>query len=259
MGVEGAVPLWLCARCGRARCVIGCALLLTDVMAEAVIFDLDGTLLDSLADIAAACNHALEQLGYERVNEARFASIAGVGTRPLLSRLLRDARGGVDAEASLLESAVKLKLSFEDENDHKLTKPFKGVEAMLHELQNARVPMAILSNKTQDVVRRVTARFFSRISFRHIGGAVVDTPLKPDATAALRIARECFDNVEPSRCLFVGDTDVDMRTAINAGMTPVAVSWGFRPAQQLVRTGASTVVSEASQIVQLVSGVYKHL
>lgn len=228
-------------------------------MARAVIFDLDGTLVDSLPDIAAACNYALRQLALPPLPEARYAQLAGVGTRALLRVALREAAATVvDAPESTLQRAVQLKLQFEAAQHDQVAAspplraaPFAGVPALLHALQAAQLPMAVLSNKPQHTARVVAHRLFPDVRFRHVRGAAPDAPLKPDPSAALHLARHWLDDVPPPRCAFVGDTEVDVCTARNAGMRPLAVAWGFRPAAQLRHAGAVAVAADAPHLLRL--------
>lgn len=223
---------------------------------RAVIFDLDGTLCDSLSDIAAATNFALEALGRATFSVDDYRTMAGNGNELLLQRALtRSSPNGEVPDPATVAKGVVLKMAYQDGVDgHKTTRVFPGIPEMLHALQDAGIAVAVLSNKTEDSVRMVVAEMFPTVQWVYVAGARVDTPLKPDPMAALRIVNECMPGVEPSDCAFVGDTDVDMKTAIAAGMMPIGVPWGFRTESELRANGAVAVVEKAQEIVSLVCG-----
>ena len=217
-----------------------------------VIFDLDGTLLDSLGDMEDACNHALTQFNYSSLTMNEYRHMAGRGNRHLLTQaLLRST--GTTPDAELLKKAITYKTAYEEgEHGHKHTKPFQGVKDMLDRLQSHNVQMAILSNKPDHLVQQLTKEHFPHINWRHVAGARNDTPLKPDGFAALRILQQHMEGVTIANCWFVGDTDVDMKTGVNAGMTPIGVEWGFRTVEELFNNGASSVVKSADEIANII-------
>ena len=211
---------------------------------DAVIFDLDGTLIDSLEDIASAINYALAKLGRSTFETQRFKTIAGGGNRMCFKRAL-----GTD-DPELISRAVALKLAYEKEHGHPHSKPYEGIDAMLRRLKEKGIRMAVLSNKTEHAVKSVVDKGFRESEmFEQVVGAREDTPLKPDPTAAKRIVQRL--RVDPTRCVYIGDTDVDMKTGKAAGLFTVGVTWGFRTAHELKTNGADAIVNTPSDIIEL--------
>lgn len=218
-------------------------------MYKAAIFDLDGTLVDSLPDIGHAANLALQHLGLPTFTVAEYKTFAGGGHWRLLTKAITLAQGGVPPTPEVLEDAVVVKKRQEDgPNGHDRTKPFAAVHDMLRTLQDQGIQLAILSNKGEPTVRTVVKKTFPDINFVHVAGQRDDTPMKPDPFAALRIVDTCFDNVSPADVVFIGDTDIDMKTAVSAGFTPIAVPWGCRKPEQLYAAGATVVIETAEDI-----------
>jgi len=171
-----------------------------------------------------------------------------------MTRALR-IRLGKEPDAELVRTGVTLKMGFQDgPSGHKNTKAFPGAHDMLKTLARSGILLAILSNKTEQSVRETVAETFPGIEWKHVAGARNDTPLKPDPTAALKIVTEYMPGIEPSECIFVGDTDIDMKTGKAAGMTSVGVPWGFRTAEELTANGATIVVSKPHDIAEFVIG-----
>lgn len=219
---------------------------------KAAIFDLDGTLVDSIADITDAANHALTTMGHRSVALDEYRYLAGSGNNKLMARALRVVTG-TEPEHALVTRAVSLKLDYESGPSGRAhARAFPGVHDMLHALQAAGIVIGILSNKTEDNVRVVVSQVFPDINFAYVAGAREDTPLKPDPSAALTIVKDCMPGVRPEECVFVGDTDVDMKTGRAAGMTPVGVPWGFRTEDELRAGGAEIVVGAARDIADFV-------
>lgn len=220
-------------------------------MYKAAIFDLDGTLVDSLPDIGNAANMALQYLGLRTFTVAEYKTFAGGGHWRLMEKAITLAQNGLPPTHDELARAVAVKKRQENgPNGHDHTTAYSGVHDMMRELQNRGLQLAILSNKQEPTVRRVVSKLFPDIHFRHVAGEREDTPLKPDPTAAIRILNEDFDDVDASECLFIGDTDIDMKTAIGAGLTPVAVPWGCRKPEQLRAHGAAFVMDKPGDLVK---------
>lgn len=219
---------------------------------KAAVFDLDGTLVDSLEDIMDACNHALNELGHRSFTLDEYKVIAGVGNKRILQRCLRICLED-EPHPDLVEKAVSLKVAYDNgPNGHCHTKAYPGIHEMLNTLQDKGIQLAILSNKTEHHVRSIVSKTFPTINFCHVAGARDDTPLKPNPTSVLSILENHFEDVDSSECAFVGDTEIDMMTSKAAGMTPVGVPWGIRPTSLLHEHGAALVVSEAEEISNFV-------
>ena len=189
---------------------------------KAVLFDLDGTLLDTLKDIADSVNIALDQLGFPQHEVEAYKYFVGDGREALAIRALpEDCRDTVNVD--------KLAASIEAEYSRRWainTRAYEGVPDMLQTLKDLGIKMAILSNKPQASAEEMVAKYFSQWRFELTLGARSSIPMKPDPTAALHIARRL--NIPPAEFLYLGDTDVDMKTASAAGMYPVGALWGFR-------------------------------
>ncbi len=207
-----------------------------------VIFDLDGTLADTLRDIAAAMEHVLRERGLPGHDEAAYARFVGEGARMLVQRALGDR---IDREDEVLEAFRARYFA------HLLgrTRPFPGVEALLAELARRGVPTAVLSNKPHEATEEVVRALFPDHPFLRIVGDRPDYPRKPDPTSALEIAEAL--HLAPASILFVGDTQTDVGTALAAGMIPIGVRWGMRPAEELKEAGATHLIGEPDELLAL--------
>ena len=211
---------------------------------RAVIFDLDGTRLDSLADIANATNTVLEELGLPVHPMDAYRKFVGDGIRVLVERAVAGSEHLAHLERALLRVREVYAASALDR-----TRPYPGIPALLDALAAQKIPVAILSNKPHDLPLEVVAGALSSWTFSAIHGSRNSVPRKPHPAGALEIARELDSS--PGAFLYVGDTDTDMRTAINASMVPVGVSWGFRGTQELLNSGARHIVDQPAQILDL--------
>ena len=210
---------------------------------RAVLFDLDGTLLDTLADLANATNHALTQLGCPTHPTKAYRHFVGDGARNLCLRAL-------PAEKQhLADHALRLMREHYDAHCFDLTKPYPGITDLLSELAARRYPMAVLSNKPDVFTKRMVAHYFPSVPFHIVRGQSVGGLLKPDPTAALQMATEL--GIPAERWLYLGDTNTDMRTAVNAGMYPVGVLWGFRDREELESNGARELIRTPHDVLRL--------
>jgi phosphoglycolate phosphatase len=194
---------------------------------QAVIFDLDGTLIDSLPDIAFAVNAVLHQRGLPVFEADRYAEFVGEGAEHLLCAAFLSrgvALTGVDLAWALDEYRRVYAV-----RDDQQAQVYPFISNCLESLQAQRIPMAVLSNKRDDFVKRLVQRHFSNIIFREVRGHRPGVPLKPDVTAAYEVALAL--DVIPKNILFVGDTEVDKATAQRSGMRFLGVTWGFRPTE----------------------------
>lgn len=218
---------------------------------KAFMFDVDGTLLDTLADIAASCNLLLEAHGWPGHPVAAYRRMVGNGFSTLIRRAVPEAAlETLDARA--LERLVEEGRGMYAAHLHEATKSYPGMRETLAELARRGFALAVLSNKPDEMTQAVISRQFPTIPFARICGGRADMPLKPDPAGALAILREM--NVRPDECFYVGDSDVDMRTALAAGMTPVGVSWGFRGEEEVVAAGAACVLHRAEDALLLAEG-----
>lgn len=209
----------------------------------AALFDLDGTLVDSLADIAAAMNHTLAAHGLPTHPLEAYRRFVGEGVRRLVERALPRER---------LELAETILADYQRRYaEHLLvhTAPFPGIAQLLDALAARGLAVAVLSNKPDGATRRIVQALFSSWRLEPVHGERPHVPRKPDPTAALEIARVL--GVEPGRCLFVGDSAIDMQTARNAGMMPVGVLWGLRDRDELTSSGARALLGHPLDLLRL--------
>jgi len=207
---------------------------------RAVIFDLDGTLADTLVDIAGAANHALAELGVPTHPVPRFRYLAGQGLEWLMTEALGPAR------RDLVPRGMELFRAYYALHSEDHTAPYAGVPELLDELTRRRVPLAVLSNKPHPATQAVVAKLFARWRFDAVIGHREGHPLKPDPASAIEIANSL--NIPPAEWLYIGDTRVDMLTATGAGMFPVGVLWGFREEPELRESGAKAIIRHPSEI-----------
>ncbi|MBF5046106.1 HAD family hydrolase [Aggregicoccus sp. 17bor-14] len=206
----------------------------------AALFDLDGTLVDSLEDIAGAMNWALAQHGLPTHPHEAYRHFVGEGVRVLVSRASNEAPGAL--QAALLES---YRAHYAEHLlDH--TRPFPGVRALLERLVAAGTRLAVLSNKSDGYTRQLVEALFPGVPFGAVYGERPGVARKPDPSAALALAAEL--GVAPAACAFVGDTPVDMKTARAAGMHAVGVTWGFRGEAELRAHGAQALAQSAQEL-----------
>jgi phosphoglycolate phosphatase len=211
-----------------------------------VIFDLDGTLVDSLRDIADAMDHVLGELGLPRHTHEQYARFVGEGARILVRRALGER---LDLEEEAL-AALRARYS---SRSLVHTRPYPGIEALLDELAHRSVPTAVLSNKPHAATVQVVGTLFPRHPFALVLGDRAGHPRKPSPESAFEIARAF--GLAPGEVLFVGDTAIDVGTARAAGMIAVGVEWGMRPRAELERAGAARVITAPGELLTLLAGL----
>ncbi len=207
------------------------------------MFDLDGTLADSLADLANATNTALKKLGCPPHPLDSYRHFVGDGARELCARALPPNR------LDLVDETLQLMREYYDQHCFDLTKLYPGILELVTVLDERGLKLAVLSNKPDVFTKRVVAHYFNPSPFTVVRGQLPNVPLKPDPTAALQIAREI--GIEPAQWLYLGDTNTDMQTARGAGMHPVGVLWGFRERPELEASGAEHIVAKPEEVLDL--------
>lgn len=214
---------------------------------KACIFDLDGTLTDTIRAIAHFGNTALAAYGMEPVSVEDYKIYVGDGRDKLIHRILA-ARGADTPEMFEKVGAVY------DENYEKDwlydTNVYDGMRSLLDALKERGVKIAVCSNKPDNVAHFVLDSFFGEGYFDVVCGAVKGAPTKPNPYGARKIMKKL--NVKPDECLFVGDTNVDIFTAKNAGITSVGALWGFRTRSELIKAGADYIAPKPDVILQLI-------
>lgn len=214
---------------------------------QAVMFDLDGTLADTLRDLAAAGNHMLAAFDREPLAPEHYRELVGHGAPSLASRAL-----GLAVDDPRVGVAVDQFRTHLLEHEHVHSVAYPEVPAMLDALVARGVTLAVLSNKPDDSTVDLVKRVFARWPFVDVRGHREGVAPKPDPTAALEIAREA--GIAPQRWLYVGDSGVDMRTGHNAGMRSVGVTWGFREQSELRDAQAHHIIHTPMELIELVEG-----
>jgi len=210
---------------------------------RAVLFDLDGTLVDSLEDIGDSMNTALSEMGLPNHSSSSYRGFVGDGVRVLAQRALPvGRRDDVTVDACVARMVAIYGARFDEK-----TRPYDGVPPLLDELRRRGLGLAVLSNKPHDLTVALVARLLGRWSFDPVFGERAGVPRKPDPSAALEVAG--LLGLVPGEILYLGDTPIDMKTARAAGMPVLGVSWGFRDAAELIATGASAVVGHPLDVI----------
>ena len=207
-----------------------------------VLFDLDGTLLDTLEDLADSTNRCLARLGLPGLPTQSYRYFVGDGLANLARRVLPAER----RDEATVEALKELFNRDYDGHWADKTRPYDGIAELLDELAARGRPMAILSNKPHAFTQAMVGHFFRPWSFTGVFGARESHPRKPDPAAALEICAGM--GLEAAEMLYAGDTRTDMQTARNAGMFAVGVLWGFRPREELVDNGAQALVAAPQEL-----------
>jgi phosphoglycolate phosphatase len=216
------------------------------MMIQAAIFDLDGTLLDTLQDIAEATNEVLCSLGFAPHPVSAYRLFVGDGIEALAHRVLPPDRR---ADKTIASVVSLLRKGFLKRGGQNVT-PYGGIPEIVEQFKLEGIALAILSNKPDDAAQKSVKQCFPKASFEIVVGAREAAPKKPDPAQALHIASVL--SVSPEHTLFIGDTHIDMQTARNARMVAVGVLWGFRPADDLICHGAQILVKNPSDLHYLI-------
>ena len=214
--------------------------------AQAVLFDLDGTLLDTLADIAGAANAALAREGVPEHPVDSYRQFIGDGVDMLFRRALPPVAGHDD------DRVARCVAHFHDTyaaSWNVASAPYEGIAELLDALVDRGLTLAILSNKPDEFTKLCANHYLGRWPWARVVGQRVGIPRKPDPTPALMIADEL--QIFPGRITYVGDSSVDMRTARAATMPAVGVSWGFRPVEELRAAGATAIIDRPLDLLPL--------
>lgn len=212
-------------------------------MKHAVIFDLDGTLLNTLGDLRAATNHALEVRGLPPHSMEEIRQFIGNGIRLLICRAMPE--GTPEAE---IDAALDDFKAYYAAHIHDRTVPYDGIPQLLTALRKRGIKVAVLSNKIDSASQQLIEYFFPGKT-DVVFGEHVGVPRKPDPTSCRMVMQQL--GVQPEQVLYVGDSGTDMQTAKNAGLYAVGVTWGFRSKEVLLEHGADILVHRPEQILQI--------
>lgn len=212
-------------------------------MKKLIIFDLDGTLLNTIGDLADAVDYVMRSRNLPEHTNAEYRQMVGGGIKRLVERALPAELA--ENEAYVEECVAQFRRYYVDNIDRH-TIPYEGIPELLHKLQRDGVKMAVASNKFQHGTDRLVAKFFGDIEFVAIEGNREGAPLKPNPEIIHNILR--IADLEPCDAVMVGDSGIDIRTAIAAGIDSIGVSWGFRFADELYAAGATTEVTTTEEL-----------
>lgn len=212
-------------------------------MKHAVIFDLDGTLLNTLGDLRAATNHALEVRGLPPHSMEEIRQFIGNGIRLLICRAMPEGTPEAEIDAALDDFKAYYAAHIQDR-----TVPYDGIPQLLTALRKRGIKVAVLSNKIDSASQQLIEYFFPGKT-DVVFGEHVGVPRKPDPTSCRMVMQQL--GVQPEQVLYVGDSGTDMQTAKNAGLYAVGVTWGFRSKEVLLEYGADILVHRPEQILQI--------
>lgn len=211
-------------------------------MIELIIFDLDGTLLDTLDDLAVSANYALRQHGYPEHELNAYRYFVGNGITKLIERALPEEARREDIILRLRKEFV----TYYQRHKTDLSRPYPGITELLSQLRRQKIRLAVASNKYQQGTTELIDHFFERNLFSVVLGQRENIPVKPDPAIVFEILKQT--GIKKSATLYVGDSGVDMQTARHSGLTSIGVTWGFRPRQELEENGACYLVDTPEEI-----------
>ncbi len=213
---------------------------------QAIISDLDGTLLDTLQDLADSMNGTLSHFGFPVHELEKYRYFVGDGMENLVLRSLPDSAKN---DPRLISRCLEMMSKSYERNWSVKTRPYPGIAELLDALRARGLKMAVLSNKPHDFTLKLVEELLPAWRFEAVVGARPPIPLKPDPSSALEIANML--GVGPARFLYLGDTATDMKTANTAGMFAVGALWGFRGAAELIAGGAAKLIGKPAELLEL--------
>lgn len=212
---------------------------------QAILFDLDGTLLDTIDDLRDAMNLVLRQMGHATHPREAYKYFVGNGMEVLAKRALPAAA----RDQPTVARCVALMREEYGRRWRQRTRPYEGISELLTTLRGLGMRLAVLSNKPHDLTLATVEHFFPDRPFTIVRGAKDDVPKKPDPTGALQVAK--LLGIAPPATLYLGDTSIDMQTARAAAMYPVGAAWGFRTPEELQASGAAAIIGHPLELVGL--------
>lgn len=211
---------------------------------KGVIFDLDGTLVNSLEDIADAMNTVLQDLNYPTHSYDDYQYFIGSGLRNLVSKSLPENHNNENQ----IERCYHLMIEIYRDNCTNQTKPYNGIVELLDELKSRNIKLSVFSNKADALTKEITVALFPGY-FNPIVGLSIESLKKPNPFEALEISKSW--GLQPKEIIFVGDSGIDMQTATNANMFAVGVLWGYRPEDELIENGAKNVLNHPLDLIPI--------
>jgi phosphoglycolate phosphatase len=212
---------------------------------KGVIFDLDGTLVNSLEDIADAMNKVLQKLDFPTHNYEQYQYFIGNGLRNLVSKSLPE----IHQDESQIDYCYQLMVDEYRNNCTNQTKPYDGIIELLNYLANENIKLGVLSNKSDELTKKIVAALFPN-RFESVLGLSVEALKKPNPSEAISITNSW--EFRPEEIIFVGDSGIDMQTATNANMKALGVAWGYRPKKELIAEGAEVVINHPSDLIAII-------
>lgn len=217
-------------------------------MKQLCIFDLDGTLLNTISDLGEACNYALEKMGYQPHPITSYNYMVGNGVRRLLER------AQPDADKGKIDQLLVYFREYYDLHCIDATKPYPGIPELLDELTQRGVAVAVATNKYQSAATKIINHFFPEVPFVAVLGQVDDRPVKPDPSIIFTILSQ--HPTTKNEVMMIGDSAVDIETARRACVESIGVTWGFRPVSELRKACAVHVVSRPSEILKYLNDLF---
>ena len=210
---------------------------------EIVIFDLDGTLLNTIGDLAASVDYVMRSRNLPEHTDAEYRQMVGGGIKRLVERALP---AELAADEAYVEECVAQFRRYYVDNIDRYTVPYEGMCDLLHRLRKEGVAVAVASNKFQHGTDRLVTKFFGDVDFVAVEGNREGAPLKPDPQIVNNILQKA--GLDHSSAIMIGDSGIDIRTAAAAGIDAIGVAWGFRFAEELYEAGAERVVTTAAEL-----------
>lgn len=211
---------------------------------KGIIFDLDGTLVNSLEDIADAMNKVLQSLDYPTHSYDDYQYFIGSGLRNLVSKALPETNN----DENQIEKSLNSMIDMYRDNCTNQTKAYQGIVELLNELKSRKLKLGVFSNKADALTKEITKALFPDV-FDPIVGLSTESLKKPNPFEALEISKSW--GLQPEEMIFVGDSGIDMQTATNANMHAVGVSWGYRPEKELMENGAQHILNHPLDLIPI--------
>lgn len=215
-------------------------------MYKGCIFDLDGTLTDTLDSLVYSVNATLREMNLKEITREQCRAYVGNGARVLMEKSIETVGGDVDEQ---IEEGMRIYGRIFDENCMYRVAPYEGIVELLKSLKEQGLYISVLSNKPHAQTVHVVETIFGTDIFSTVQGQQEGIPRKPDPGAAIVIAEKL--QIDPSECVYIGDSEVDIATGTSAGMKTIGVTWGFRSKEELLDAGAVSIVDHPLQILEI--------